>query len=320
MNEIDLRRFDLNLLVVLDVLMIERSVTRAAERLGRTQSAVSHALARLREQLGDPLLLKGGRRMQPTPFALDFIEQARPILHSMRRVLAPRRAFDPRTSRRVFRVAAPDFAVSLFTTLLTRLRDEAPGVALEWTGLRDPMLLQLVDGQLDAAIAPAQLRLPDGITSEPVGARTWRCFARSGHPAFRKWGATAWSRWPHIVVRVGDNRTPVNAAATAARLDRRIVAWVPNFSAIAPVLSDTDLLATLPSIAMLDAARQYRIDSRHGPFALAPLPHALLWNAGRARDPEVAWLRERLRPLVQATFANRPLGVTRLKSSQQPVK
>jgi len=76
MNEIDLRRFDLNLLVVFDVLMIERSVTRAAERLGRTQSAVSHSLSRLREQFGDPLLVKGGLRMQPTAFALDLIEQA----------------------------------------------------------------------------------------------------------------------------------------------------------------------------------------------------------------------------------------------------
>ena len=80
MNEIDLRHFDLNLLVVFDVLMTERSVTRAAERLGRTQSAVSHSLSRLREQFGDPLLSKGGARMQPTALALDLIEQARPML------------------------------------------------------------------------------------------------------------------------------------------------------------------------------------------------------------------------------------------------
>ena len=73
MNEIDLRRFDLNLLAVFEVLMSERSVTLAAERLGRTQSAVSHSLSRLRGQLGDPLLIKGGRRMEPTPFALEFI-------------------------------------------------------------------------------------------------------------------------------------------------------------------------------------------------------------------------------------------------------
>lgn len=114
MSEIDLRRFDLNLLVVFDILMIERSVTRAAERLGRTQSAVSHSLSRLREQFGDPLLVKGGVRMQPTAFALDLIEQARPMLGGIQRVLTPQHVFDPANSRRVFRLAAPDFLRTLF--------------------------------------------------------------------------------------------------------------------------------------------------------------------------------------------------------------
>ena len=125
MKEIDLRRFDLNLLVVFEVLMIERSVTRAAERLGRTQSAVSHSLQRLRSQLGDPLLIKGGVRMQPTPFALELIEQARPMLRGIQRVLSPRHVFDPASSQRVFRLAAPDFMITLFIDLMARLRKEA---------------------------------------------------------------------------------------------------------------------------------------------------------------------------------------------------
>src|SRR5262249_2542484 len=161
MSQIDLRNFDLNLLVVFEVLMAERSVTRAAERLGRTQSAVSHSLSRLRDQLGDPLLVKGGQFMLPTAFALEVMEQARPILQSIRRALSPRYAFDPATSRRIFRLAAPDFAVALFTSLLARLRKEAPGVSIEWLGVRDPMPLQIVEGQIDVAIAPAQLRLPE---------------------------------------------------------------------------------------------------------------------------------------------------------------
>src|SRR5215471_7121999 len=133
MNQIDLRHFDLNLLVVFDVLMSERNVTRAAERLGRTQSAVSHSLSRLREQFGDPLLTKGGARMQPTALALDLIEQARPMLGGIQRVLSPQHVFDAKTSHRVFRLAAPDFMLTLFADLLTRLRDEAPSVGLEWT-------------------------------------------------------------------------------------------------------------------------------------------------------------------------------------------
>jgi DNA-binding transcriptional LysR family regulator len=309
MNEIDhpaldLRRFDLNLLVVFEVLMAELSVTRAAERLGRTQSAISHSLARLRVELGDPLLIKGGARMQPTSFALELLEQARPILRSIQRALAPRQAFDPAISRRRFRFAAPDFARALFTSLLARVRVEAPGASLEWTGARDPMLLEIAEGQLDVAIAPAGLRLPASIIAQPIGALTWGCFARHGHPAFAKWGRNAWSRWPHVAVRVGDSlASPVNAAASAAGLKRTIAGWVPHFSGIAPVLADSDLIATLPAVAMADTLRPYGLDRRPVPFAIDPLPHAMLWSAHRGRDPEIAWLREQLRPIAKSTFA-----------------
>lgn len=306
MNQIDLRRFDLNLLVVFEVLMLERSVSRAAERLGRTQSAISHSLARLRDQLGDPLLTKGGRRMEPTAFALDFIEQARPILRSLQRVLSPRHVFEPATSRRLFRLAAPDFMLALFTELLAGLRTEAPGISIEWTGPRESMLLEVAEGQVDVAIAPAGLRLPDGVAGEDIGALKWRCFGRRDHPAFRKWSARTWARWPHIVVRVGDQlESPVNIAATAAGLERRIAGWVPNFLVVAPVLAASDLLATLPVPSMADTFRPFGLDSRRVPFPLEPIPHAMLWSAGRARDPEIAWLRNRLRPLVKASFAAR---------------
>ncbi len=305
MNEIDLRRFDLNLLVVFEVIMRERSVTRAAERLGRTQSAVSHSLSRLRDQLGDPLLIKGGRHMEPTVFALEFIDQARPILRSIQRVLSPRHVFEPATSRRVFRLAAPDFALTLFTDLLAGLRAEAPGISIEWTGPRDTMLLEVAEGQVDVAIAPAQLRLPEGVVGESIGALKWRCFARRGHPAFLRWGARAWSRWPHVVVRVGDQlESPVSAAAAVAGLKRTIAGWVPNFSVIAPVLVASDLLATLPSLAMADTLHPFGLDSRHVPFSIDPIPHALLWSAGRTKDPEITWLRRRLGPIVKRRLAS----------------
>ena len=126
MNEIDLRRFDLNLLVVFDISMIECSVTSAAERLGRTQSAVSHSLSRLRDQFGDPLLIKCGVRMQPTAFALDLIEQARPMQGRIQRVLSPAHIFDTATSRRVFRLAAPDFMLTLFADLLCNCAPKRP--------------------------------------------------------------------------------------------------------------------------------------------------------------------------------------------------
>jgi DNA-binding transcriptional LysR family regulator len=304
MNEIDLRRFDLNLLVVFEVLMAERSVSRAAERLGRTQSAVSHSLSRLREQLGDPLLIKGGVRMQPTAFAFDLIEQARPMLRGIQRALSPRYAFDPAGSQRVFRVAAPDFMLSVFAHLLARLRSEAPGVSAEWTAPREPTLLDVAEGQIDVAIVPAGLRLPDGVASEAVGALGWRCYGRKNHPAFGKWSQKSWTRWPHLVVRVGDNlASPVNIAASAAGLERTIAGWVPHFSAIAPVLATSDLLATLPVIAMDETMHAYDLGSKKVPFPIAPLPHVMVWSTTRSRDPAMTWLRDRLRPIVKRNFA-----------------
>ncbi len=305
MNEIDLRRFDLNLLIVFDVLMIERSVTRAAERLGRTQSAVSHSLSRLREQFGDPLLIKGGVRMQPTALALDLIDQARPMFSGIQRVLSPQLAFDPATSRRVFRLGSPDFTLTLFADLLSRLRDEAPMVSIEWTAPREPTLLDVAEGLIDIAIVPAELCWPKGIAGETVGALGWRCFARRGHPAFSDWGAQSWTRWPHLVVRVGDSLTsPVSTASAAAGLERTIAGWVPNFSVVAPILSGSDLLATLPTVAMSETLHAFRLETMEVPFPIAPLPHAMVWCEGRRRDPGLIWLRDRLRPIVKRNFAS----------------
>jgi DNA-binding transcriptional LysR family regulator len=304
MTEIDLRRFDLNLLVVFDILMVERSVTRAAERLGRTQSAVSHSLSRLREQFGDPLLIKAGVRMQPTAFALDLIEQTRPMLSGIQRVISPQHVFDRASSRRVFRLAAPDFMLTLFGDLLSRLRTEAPNVSVEWTASREPTLLDVAEGLIDIAIVPAELRLPPGVTGEAVGALQWRCFGRKGHAAFSKWGPESWSRWPHLVVRVGDSLTsPVTVAAAAASLERTIAAWVPNFSAVAPILAGTDLLATLPVVAVTETRHAYKLDHAEVPFSIAPLPHAMVWCSGRSRDSGMMWLRDRLRPIVKRRFA-----------------
>ena len=305
MNEIDLRRFDLNLLVVFDVLMTERSVTRAAERLGRTQSAVSHSLSRLREQFGDPLLLKSGARMQPTALAFELIEQARPMLGGLQRVLSPQHVFDPGKSTRVFRLAVPDFALTMFADLLTLLRAEAPGVSVEWTAPREPTLLDVAEGLIDIAILPAELRWPPGVTGEAIGALGFRCFGRRDHPAFADWSAKTWASHPHLAVRVGDALTsPVGVAASAAGLKRSIAGWVPNFSAVAPMLAGSDLLSTLPALSMSETMHAFRLDSREVPFRLPPLPHAMVWCDGRRRDPGLIWLRERLSPIAKRNFAS----------------
>jgi DNA-binding transcriptional LysR family regulator len=299
MNEFDLRRADLNLLVVFEVLMAERNVTRAAERLGRTQSAVSHALARLREQLGDALLVKAGGAMRPTSYALDLAERVKPLLRGIERVLGPRQTFDHATTERIFRLALPDIAIDLFPRLFARMRAQAPGVAFEWVPPRESTLLEVAEGHVDAALVPQALRRPDGVDAIHVGDLRMACFMRKGHPALSRWGVKAWSKWPHVAVGVGDRlRNPISDAAGASGVTRRIAVHVPNFAAVAPLLASSDLLTTLPTVVMTDAVDTFGLAAVRVPIPIEPMPHVVAWSARLTRDPASLWVRACLREVM----------------------
>jgi LysR family transcriptional activator of mexEF-oprN operon len=295
MNEIDLRRLDLNLLVTFDVLMAERHVTRAAQRLGRTQSAVSHSLARLREQVGDPLLVKVGGRMTPSPFAERLIEDVRPILRSIRRVLAPPSPFVPATSTRTFRIAISTVAPSLIPRLMARLQREAPGVKLEWTAEGPQTPIAVAEGQVDIAFLASTVALPDGLDRDEAIALEWSTFARKDHPGLASWGMAAWRKWPHLVVQIDNSvPSPVSEASVESARKRVIAARVPNFSCVAPMLAHTDLLATLPAIVMDGTLETYGLRALRPPFPLQSFPHRFVWSSRLANDPALRWLRERL--------------------------
>ena len=317
MNEIDLRRIDLNLLVVFEVLMTERSVTRAADRLGRTQSAVSHALARLREQVGDPLLVKHAGGMRASPFAESLAEQVRPILRSIQRVLVPPQAFDPATSRRVFRVALPDLTPSLFPLLMARVRREAPGASVEWVTRTRETMLALAEGQTDVALLPSAMPLQDGLEREEVGALKWATFARRDHPAAADWGVSAWARWPHVVVSASDRMESPVTHATGGDRRRTVGARVPQFSAVAPLLAHTDLLATLPIVVMHEDIERFGLCALPAPIPVAPMPHSLVWGQRLGNDPALRWIRGHLREVFSEVLSAadrlvpRPAGRTR---------
>lgn len=308
MNKIDLRRIDLNLLVVFDVLMAERSVTRAAGRLGRTQSALSHALARLREQLDDPLLVKTGGRMEASPFAEGLVEEVRVILSNIRRVLVPPQAFDAATTTREFRVASPDLSESFFARLAERVRKEAPLATLEWVARDEHATLKVAEGQIDIALAPAIQGLPDGLACSGLAPFRWASFVRAGHPALKGWGKTAWIKWPHVAVRI-DARiaSPVDAAFDAStrqrESQRRIAAWVPHFSAVAPLLARTDMIATLPMVVMADRLERYGLIALKTPIRIEPMPHQLVWSARLAKEPAMRWLHAQVEKALSEVLA-----------------
>ena len=292
MKEIDLRRLDLNLLVTFDVLMAERNVTRAAARLARSQSAISHSLARMRQQVGDPLIVRIGGRMVATPFAERLIEDVQPILRSIQRVLAPPQPFDPASSTRTFRLAISDFAPSLFPRVMARVQREAPSVVVDWVGEQANTPLAVADGQVDVALLVSSVALPEGVEWTETAKVGWATFAKKDHPAIASWGAAAWARWPHVIVQVGNTlQSPVNEGVTRATRKRKIAVRLLNFSAVAPLLERTHLLATLPFTVMHEALERYGLRALPTPFAVKPLPHRIIWSRRLDGDPGNRWIR-----------------------------
>jgi DNA-binding transcriptional LysR family regulator len=293
MNEINLGRVDLNLLVTFEVLMTERSVTRAAARLGRTQSAVSHALARLREQVGDPLLVKVGSGMAPSPFAQRLIEDVRPTLRSIQRIIAPPKPFDPATSRRVFRLAIADFAPTLLPKVIAEVQRQAPGVSVEWLAPSVQAISALADGQLDLALVTTSAFVPEGVRRQSAGELRSVTFARKGHPAIASWGAEAWTKWPQIQVQLGERgKGSVDSAVDEHGLKRTIGAWVPNFSQVPALIAQTDLLATMTPLVMAGALERLALRALEPPIPIQPTPFSFLWSFRLENDPASRWLRK----------------------------
>jgi DNA-binding transcriptional LysR family regulator len=317
MNEINLGRLDLNLLVTFEVLMAEGSVTRAAARLGRTQSAVSHALARLREQVGDPLLVKMGSGMAPSPFAQRLIEDVRPILRSIQRVVSPPEPFDPVTSRRVFRVAIADFAPTLLPRVISEVQRQAPGVSVEWLAPSPQTMTATAEGQLDLALLTSAVAVAEGVQRQSAGELHSVTFARKGHPAIASWGAAAWARWPHIQVQLGERaKGSVDSAADEHGLKRIIGASVPNFCQVPALVARTNLLATMTPLVMEGAMEQFGLRALEPPIPIKPTSFSFVWSFRLANDPGSRWLRS----LVMDAYAELQEKVAAMTSGRNLVK
>jgi DNA-binding transcriptional LysR family regulator len=317
MHEIDLSRLDLNLLVTFEVLMAEGSVTRAAVRLGRTQSAVSHALGRLRDQLGDPLLVKIGSGMEPSPFAQQLIADVRPILRSIQRIVSPPQAFDPATSNRVFRLAIADFAPTLLPRVISEVQRLAPGVSVEWLAPMAQTMTAIADGQIDLALVTSSASVPDGVQRQTAGELHSVTFARKGHPAIRSWSAAAWSQWPHIQVQLGERgKSDVERAASDHGVKRRIGASVPNFSQVPALLSQTNLLATMTALVMDGAMQRFGLRALEPPIPIRPTLFSFVWSFRLANDPGSRWFRT----LVMEAYKDLQRDVAWISSGRNLVK
>lgn len=288
----------MNLLVVLEVLLREQSVTAAARRLHRTPSAISHALGRLRELFDDELLVREGQGMRPTARASALTATLSPALSRVAQAIAEPGPFDYAASNRTFRLAIPDFAAPLVPLLLERLASEAPGVRLVFRPLSPEATADVAAGRCDGLIGLSSPR--DGLGEELIGTWPWRVYARAGHPAFDDWSAEAWAAYPHVVVRIGtEGGGPITRRAEVHGITRTVGAVVPQFSMVSPVLTRTDLLFTGPSVAMQDAIAN-GLDYREVPFDLPPMGLSVFRSAVDGNEPGVDWFLQHVGDALRA--------------------
>jgi LysR family transcriptional regulator, mexEF-oprN operon transcriptional activator len=307
-----LRNVDLNLLVAFSALMRERSVSRAAARLFLGQSGMSGALARLRVLFTDPLLVRVGRKLEPTPRALELIEQVDQALGLVEHAVAGTRSFTPATSTRAFSVAMSDNHELLFGAALARAFFEAAPLAQ--LILRDVQFRSvravLDDGETDAAVSVIS-EVPSWHRAESlfdqIGACIWspQALPRLGGVArgrsVRRLTMTQFTSVDHALVTYrGDLRGVVDEALEQAGERRNVVVGVSRFAALPALLRARPLLATVPMLTAVRFVRDHRLA-----MALPPIPNPsrsvyLVYRERDAALPELRWFRELVTHTVQA--------------------
>ncbi|WP_171210372.1 MULTISPECIES: LysR family transcriptional regulator [unclassified Ruegeria] len=298
MNEIQIKNLDLNLLLVFRVLMEEGSVNRAAEQLGRTPSAVSHALGRLRDQLEDPLLVRTGGIMKPSPRAESLYREIRPILSKIERVVQAPAPFEPSTCTRTFRVAGPALDC-IASRVVSRMQADAPDTALAWRPYSKETMSQIIRGEVDIAFGNANFPLPEGLKAKVLKPMKRYVMARRGHPAANDWSLESWMRWPHVVVRIpAAIHDTVEARFTDLGLKRRIGLHAASWSGIASALNETNMLGNFVALILLEGRGGDELQVFEPPEPMPDLVIRVIWNAELDADPALAWMRG----IVLATF------------------
>ncbi|WP_431041206.1 LysR family transcriptional regulator [Streptomyces sp. P1-3] len=298
-------RADLNLLIALDALLAEESVTGAADRLGLSGPAMSRTLGRIRRALGDPVLVRAGRHMVPTPRALALRADVSRVLDDARALFAATAPADPAALTRAFTLSAHDSNVVAFGAgLLDRAARTAPGVTLRFLAEGSDSVPPLRDGSVDLEIGVIDRNEPE-IRVEPLGEDRMVGVVRPGHPLLD--GPVTAHRFAaadHLVVsRRGRLSGPVDDALAARGLRRRVIGSAPTMAAALFLLPRGDAVGLAGE--RLDAAAVAALGLRtfEVPLPLPPLPMAMAWHPRHDADGGHRWLRALVRDVVRDTFA-----------------
>ena len=304
MREVNLSGVDLNLLPVLDALLRRRNVTRAAEDVGLSQPAMSRALARLRDVLGDPLLVRGRGGLVLTPRAQALAPKLEEVLASLKGLYVTPE-FDPQAVRRTVRLAATDaYTVLLAPVVQRRLEREAPGVTVKVEPVGPEIVAQVENGHIDLTFGVANLPLPPGARSETLGRDRLAVVMRRGHPtANRAFRLEDYEAFDHVgVTMLGDGQSDLDAVLAAHGIARRMALTTPHFTAALATVARTDLVTTLSRAFAQPFAPHFDLRLTDPPFEQTELEMTMIWNGQRGADPFLDWFRGVIRDAAAEVY------------------
>lgn len=287
---------DLNLLITLDVLLAEGSVARAAQRLRLSPSAMSRALARLRAATGDPLLVRAGRGLVPTPRALELREQVSQLVQDAHAVLRPANTLDLGEVVRIFTLRTSEEFVERFgPALLARIAQDAPGVRLRFVHKSDKHSALLRDGVVDLETGVVDAGASPEVLTQALFRDRLVGVVREGHALSRgPLSAARFAQGQHVYVsRRGQDRGQIDEALEAQGLVRQVGIVVAGFNTAIALARDTDLIASVPERYITVPPRGLYCFEL--PVTLPPFTVAMLWHPRQDADLAHRWLRTCLR-------------------------
>ena len=286
---------DLNLLVALDALLTEQSITRAAERLHLSQSAMSGALARLREHFHDELLAQVGRKMVPTALGDSLRTSVRDVLLQIQSTVEQRSVFDPSTSERRFSLMVSDYvAATIMTEVVRRAGELAPGVTFEFLTQNDSAAESLDRGDIDFTVLPRDHALADHPSLELLKERYACVVASDRNDIGQTLSFDDYLRMGHVIVRAGKERIPAFDEWFLSRFGfaRRIEVVATSFSTVPQFLVGTRRIAVMPERLARHYASLLPLRLLPPPIDIPPLTELLQWHRVQDKDPAIVWLRE----------------------------
>lgn len=291
----NLRKLDLNLLIALDVLIAEVSVTKAAQKLNMSQSAMSHALKRLRIILHDDILIRTSREMEVTPYARQISDRVRQILSDIESTLFSQTTFNPATTQSTFSIAASDYVeTTIGINLIQQLTTQAPGIRIRITNLNKETVMDAIDDNRIDLFIGAKLPLKSWHVEQNLYREEFVCVFKSDD-ALTELSMEDYIRRSHLLVSMRDDFQGAGDEILEQQQQSRQVIWsTPHFMAIPFLLANSDCVALLPGRMAQQCAKAMDLTLLPPPMMMEGFTVSMIWHQRNTNRPQHQWLRQQV--------------------------